>query len=233
MAIFAIADLHLSFDPRVDKPMDIYGERWVNHAEKIKEDWLQKVGSEDTVIIAGDISWALKLEEAMMDLRWIDSLPGQKVLIKGNHELWWSGIGKLNRLFPSLYFLQNTYREADGMAICGSRGWICPGTDGFSESDRKIYERELIRLEMSLSAAVKAGFAGKIIAAMHYPPTNENHQISGFTALLEKYGVRQVVYGHLHGKEIWNRGIKGLFNGIDYSLVSQDYRDGKLLKLRG
>lgn len=233
MAIFAIADLHLSFDPRIDKPMDIYGERWVNHTEKIKEDWLRKVGSGDTVILAGDISWALKLEEAMMDLQWIDSLPGQKVLIKGNHELWWGGIGKLNRLFPTLYFLQNTYWEADGTAICGSRGWICPGTDGFSESDRKIYERELIRLEMSLSAAAQNGFAGNIIAAMHYPPTNENHQASGFTDLFEKYGVCQVVYGHLHGKEIWNRGIKGFFNGVEYFLTSQDYMDGKLLKIQG
>lgn len=231
MAIFAIADLHLSFDTSVDKPMDIYGERWVNHADKIKEDWETRVSEEDTVIIAGDISWALKLKEAMADLEWINRLPGKKVLIKGNHELWWNGINKLNNMYDNIYFLQNTFYEAEGTAICGSRGWICPGTEGFSQEDRKIYERELLRLRMSLDAAKNAGVED-IIMAIHYPPTNESKQPSDFTRLFEEYSVKQVVYGHLHGKEIWKRGIKGLFNGVKYDLVSQDYTGGKLVQLR-
>ncbi|MBQ2746856.1 MAG: metallophosphoesterase [Firmicutes bacterium] len=232
MAIYAIADLHLSFDETIDKPMDIYGGRWINHAEKIKEDWEQKVTPDDTVIIAGDISWALKLNEAIPDLDWIDALPGKKVLIKGNHELWWTGVGKLNKMYDSMYFLQNTCYEAEGYAICGSRGWICPGTDDFSADDTKIYERELLRLEMSLKQAEELGYKGKIIAAIHYPPTNENQQPSGFTKLFEKYEVEHVVYGHLHGKEIWKRGLKGVFNGVRYELVSQDYTDGQLIRIK-
>lgn len=231
MAIFAIADLHLSFDRNVDKPMDIYGELWERHEERIRTDWEMRVAPSDTVIIAGDISWALRLEEAKADLDWLSELPGKKVLIRGNHELWWNGINKLNRLYDDIYFLQNTFYEAEGTAICGSRGWICPGTDGFSDDDRRIYERELIRLEMSLEAASKAGF-GDIIAALHFPPTNENGQSSGFTELFEKYGVKRVVYGHLHGKEIWKRGIKGILNGVQYDLVSQDYLEGRLLRLK-
>lgn len=232
MAIYAIADLHLSFDSTVDKPMDIYGERWMNHADKIRKDWEEKVGPEDTVIIAGDISWALKLNEAIADLDWINALPGKKVLIKGNHELWWSGVNKLNKLYDDMYFLQNTCYETEGIAICGSRGWICPGNDDFTQDDSRIYERELLRLEMSLSQAEALGYRGKIIAALHYPPTNEKQQPSGFTRLFEKYDVQQVVYGHLHGKEIWKRGLKGVLNGVTYSLVAQDYTDGTLIRLK-
>ncbi len=236
MAIYAIADLHLGFDKRVEKPMDIYGERWINHTERIKEDWEKRVKAGDTVIIAGDISWALKLDEALIDLAWIDSLPGKKVLIKGNHELWWNGINKLNKLYDDIFFLQNTFYEVNDetgrTAICGSRGWICPGTDGFSEDDRKIYNRECLRLELSLAAARDAGFENGIIAALHFPPTNENHNLSGFTELFEKYGVKQVVYGHLHGKEIWKRGFQGILNGVKYSLVAQDYTDAKLIRLK-
>lgn len=236
MAIYAISDLHLGFDEKIEKPMDIYGERWINHAEKIKADWEEHVNDGDTVIIAGDISWALKLNEAIADLNWISALPGKKVLIKGNHELWWNGISRLNMMYDNIYFLQNTFYEVSDetgkAAICGSRGWLCPGTDGFSEDDRKIYERELHRLELSLAAAKAAGFSDNIIAALHFPPTNENHNPSGFTELFEKYGVKQVVYGHLHGKEIWKRGFQGVLNGVKYSLTAQDYTDGKLLRLK-
>lgn len=232
MAIYAIADLHLSFDERIDKPMDIFGERWGNYEEKIKESWLAQVTDEDTVIIAGDISWGLKLDEAMADLEWIHNLPGKKVLIKGNHDLWWSGIGKLNKLYDDITFLQNTYYEADGIAICGSRGWICPGTLDFDEADQKIYDREMLRIEMSLQAAKQAGYEDNIIAVLHFPPTNEHQQPSDITRMFEKYGVKQVVYGHLHGKDIWKRGLKGTLNGIRYDLISQDYLDGQLLKIR-
>ena len=231
MSIYAIADLHLSFDPRIEKPMEIYGDLWKDHAEKLKIVWNQTILPEDTVIIAGDISWALRFDEAIADLKWIHGLNGQKVLIKGNHEYWWNGVGRLNKLYDDIYFLQNTYYPVGETAICGSRGWICPGTDDFTSNDKKIYDRELLRLEMSLKGAKEAGYKD-IIGALHYPPTNDKQQMSGFTELFLSYGVKNVVYGHLHGKDIWGRGIKGVFNGTRYDLTSLDYLEGKPIKLR-
>lgn len=231
MAIHAIADLHLSFDERVDKPMDIYGARWQNHAERLKENWEANITEEDFVIVAGDISWALRPDEAIADLDWVHGLPGHKILLKGNHELWWQSIGKLNKLYDDMYFLQNTFFDAGGVAVCGSRGWICPGAEDFCERDEKIYGRELLRLEMSLEAAKKAGFTD-IIGAMHFPPTNDKHQPSGFTQLFERYGVKEVVYGHLHGSEVWKKGMQSVLNGVSYRLVSLDYLSATPIRLR-
>ena len=224
MSIYAIADLHLSFDERIDKPMDIFGSQWENHAERLKENWIKTVTDEDTVIIPGDISWALVKDEAYKDIEWIHNLPGKKVITKGNHDLWWTGITKLNKLYDDVYFLQNTIYEAEGVAICGSRGWLCPGYDGFTEQDEKIYRRELLRLEASLEMAKKAGFE-EIIGVLHYPPTNDKFQKSGFTELFEKYGVKTVIYGHLHGKDSYKHGLQANYNGVNYSLVSLDYLD--------
>lgn len=231
MAIYAIADLHLSFDERVEKPMDIYGKRWENHAQRLKDNWIENIKAEDFVLLAGDISWALKPDEALIDLEWIHELPGTKILLKGNHELWWQSITRLNKLYDDMYFLQNTFFEAEGYAICGSRGWLCPGSEEFDENDRKIYQRELLRLEMSLAGAASAGHE-KILGMMHYPPTNDKHQSSGFTELFEKYGVKKVVYGHLHGKEVWSKGIQDILNGVEYKLVSLDYLDAMPLKIK-
>lgn len=224
MSIYAIADLHLSFDERIAKPMDIFGDRWANHADRVREEWLARICPEDTVLIAGDISWGLRLDEAMADLEWIHGLPGHKVIIKGNHDLWWTSIGKLNGLYEDITFLQNhCYVVPDtGIAICGTRGWICPGTSGFDEHDRKIYERELLRLQYSLDDAKQTG-AEKLIAALHYPPTNDKMQPSGFTEMLSSYGVSECVYGHLHGAEIFRNGLKGTLNGVRYRLISLDY----------
>lgn len=224
MSIYAIADLHLSFDERIDKPMDIFGSQWENHAERLKENWIKTVTDEDTVIIPGDISWALVKDEAYKDIEWIHNLPGKKVITKGNHDLWWTGITKLNKLYDDVYFLQNTIYETEGVAICGSRGWLCPGYDGFTEQDEKIYRRELLRLEASLEMAKKAGFE-EIIGVLHYPPTNDKFQKSGFTELFEKYGVKNVIYGHLHGKDSYKHGLQANYNGVNYSLVSLDYLD--------
>lgn len=224
MSIYAIADLHLSFDERIDKPMDIFGSQWENHAERLKENWIKTVTDEDIVIIPGDISWALVKDEAYKDIEWIHNLPGKKVITKGNHDLWWTGITKLNKLYDDVYFLQNTIYEAEGVAICGSRGWLCPGYDGFTEQDEKIYRRELLRLEASLEMAKKAGFE-EIIGVLHYPPTNDKFQKSGFTELFEKYGVKTVIYGHLHGKDSYKHGLQANYNGVNYSLVSLDYLD--------
>ncbi|MFR7990146.1 MAG: metallophosphoesterase [Anaerovoracaceae bacterium] len=227
MNIFAIGDLHLSFDERIQKPMDIFGPSWVNHHEKVRKNWEEKVGEEDLVIIPGDVSWGLRADEAMADLRWIHRLPGRKVITKGNHDLWWTSVTRLNRLYDDMTFLQNhCYMTAEGVAVCGTRGWICPGTEGFDEHDEKIYNRELLRLEFSLKEAEKAG-AKMTIAALHYPPTNDKLQGSGFTRMLEDYNVQMCVYGHLHGKDAFKNGIKGVFNGIEYRLVSLDYVEGE------
>ena len=227
MSIYAIGDLHLSFDERIQKPMDIFGRHWENHYEKVEDAWTDMISEEDTVIIAGDVSWGLKLDEAMADLVWISKLPGKKVIIKGNHDLWWTSISKLNKLDENMFFLQNSCFEVDEKTgICGSRGWICPGTEGFDSHDNKIFNRELIRLEMSLKEA-KAKGKENIIVALHYPPTNDKMQDSEFTKLLTEYGVSTCVYGHLHGKEAFKKGIKGRLNGVEYKLVSLDFLDGK------
>ncbi|MDR2088917.1 MAG: metallophosphoesterase [Clostridiales Family XIII bacterium] len=220
MGIYAIADLHLSFSS--EKPMAIYGGVWVDHAKKTEENWRRTVGEGDTVLIAGDISWALKQREAEPDLRWIAALPGKKVLIRGNHDLWWASVSRLNALDPSMYFLQNAHYEAEGIAICGSRGWICPGDSNFKEEDEKIYARERRRLEMSLASAQKAGLAQKIVM-LHFPPTNDKKEQSVFTELIRDYGVSRVVYGHLHGTDVFGRSVRGYHCGAEYNLVSLDY----------
>lgn len=226
MKIFAIGDLHLSMDPRIEKPMDIFGSRWQNHAEKVADFWNGLVTDEDVVILPGDISWGLRQEEAMADLTWIHGLPGRKVIIKGNHDLWWTSVSKLNKLFDDITFLQNKCYMAGDAAICGSRGWVCPGSDGFSAHDEKIYKRELIRLELSLKEAEQMG-AKHLISALHFPPTNDKLQPSGFTDLMAACGVKTCVYGHLHGKEAFKKGLKGRLDGVEYKLVSLDYLEGK------
>jgi len=230
MSIYAIADLHLSFSS--EKPMDIYGGEWVNHTERVRRNWEAMITDGDTVILPGDNSWALRLQEALADLNWISGLPGKKVLIKGNHDLWWNSVGRLNALYDNMYFLQNTFYEAEGHAICGSRGWICPGDDDFTAQDEKIYLRELGRLRLSLDAAAKAGYGkkaaggarrGNIIGAIHFPPAADGSMQSGFIDLFEEYGAEKVVYGHLHGKDAYGSGWKGIKRNIEYILTSTDY----------
>lgn len=232
MRIFAIGDLHLSFGENVEKPMDIFGSQWANHAEKLKENWGKTVSEEDLVIICGDISWGLRLEEAAADFEWIKKLPGKKVLFKGNHDLWWQSAGKLNKLYgdENMVFVQNkafvTEFNGKTLAICGSRGWECPGHDGFSADDRKIYDREALRLRMSFDEG-KAANPDIIIGVLHFPPTNDKMQDSEYTKIMSEYGVHTCVYGHLHGKEAFKNGLQGIFNGVRYKLVSLDYLDAQ------
>lgn len=228
MKIFAIGDLHLSFDERIEKPMDVFGPRWVNHYQRVREHWEAMVGSEDVVIIPGDVSWGLRQEEALADFAWIHELPGHKVITKGNHDLWWTSVTKLNKLYDDITFLQNHCFPAGRAAVCGTRGWICPGTEGFDEHDQKIYDRERLRLRFSLEEGKKSG-AEVLIAALHYPPTNDKMQGSGFTDLLGEFGVKTCVYGHLHGKDAFKNGVKGVMNGVEYRLVSLDYLEAKPL----
>ena len=233
MAIFAIGDLHLSFDKNVEKPMNVFGPAWEGYEERIAKDWQKKVNDGDVVIVAGDISWGLKMEEALADLKWIDSLPGQKVLIKGNHDLWWQSYKKLSETFEgsSLHFLQNNCYMYGETAICGTRGWVCPGVEPFTSHDEKVYQREAIRLELSLEDAKTKG-ANEIVVGMHFPPTNEHFEESLFTELIEKYRVGTCVYGHLHNPEVFPKGIKGKVNGTDYMLISQDYLNSELISLK-
>lgn len=219
MALYAISDLHLAFS--TDKPMDIFGEKWYKHDEKIKKNWMDKVKEEDLVLIAGDISWSMKTEESKSDLDFIDSLPGKKIISKGNHDYWWQGITKLNKMYENTKFLQNNFYTYKDYAICGSRAWICPGTDRFTEKDKKIYERELIRLKLSLDSAKNSGYT-KFIVMIHYPPTNEKHEDSAFTELFKEYGVEKVIYGHLHGPSLGNV-INGERDGVEYIMTSCDY----------
>ena len=224
MKIYVIGDLHLALDPNIDKPMDVFGPAWHDHDKRVKEKWLAKIRPEDLVILAGDISWGLKLEEAMADFQWIDNLPGKKIIFKGNHDLWWTGLKKMNGLFDSIEFIQNNCYMAGDIAICGTRGWTCPGSEGFQESDEKIYKRELLRLEMSLKDACSRQ-AKEIIGILHYPPTNEKKQLSGFTKLFEEYQVKRVFYGHLHGEDAKKNRDTISLNGTKYRLISLDAID--------
>ena len=220
--LYAIADLHLATDPSIgDKSMDMFGGAWVGHAQRLRDIWLRLVEPQDVVFIPGDISWALKLEEAKADLAWIDSLPGTKVLLRGNHDLWWGSMKKMRGLYESVRFIQNDCCEFDDFVLCGSRGWLCPGDPDFTEStDRKIYLRELLRLEMSLSSAAACG--KRIVAATHFPPMNRDHEPSGFTELYKKYGVKTALFGHLHGESAFRNAPEGEFDGVNYRLVSLD-----------
>ncbi len=219
MALYAISDLHLAFT--TDKPMDIFGEKWIKHDEKIKENWINKITDEDTVLIAGDISWSMKSSDSKADLDWINDLPGKKIISKGNHDYWWSGISKLNSMYDNTKFLQNNFYAYEDYAICGSRGWILEGSDRFTEKDKKIFNREIIRLRLSLDKAKEAGYE-KFIVMIHYPPINEKKEASAFTEIFKEYGVEKVIYGHLHGPSLAT-AFNGEHEGINYIITSCDY----------
>lgn len=202
--------------------MDKFGEHWSAHEEKIKANWLEKVKDKDLVMVPGDISWAMTLEEAMEDLKWIDALPGRKVLIRGNHDYWWKSITKLNATFKTITFLQNDYLLWEDTLICGSKGYLSPHGNGFTDQDEKLYLREGHRLKLSLEKAQKVGY-NRLIIMMHYPPTNDLKEPSLFTSIIEEFKADMVVYGHLHGTGSFNSSYQGDVKGIMYQLVSADY----------
>lgn len=225
MRIFAIADLHLATDERVNKPMDMFGTGWENHAERLKSAWMELVKDDDIVLIPGDISWGLRLEEALQDIEWIHQLPGKKLISKGNHDLWWSKIQYLNSLYEDIVFLQNDcyYIEEKNIVICATRGWPYPGSEEYSEHDEKIYNREIQRLKLGLDAARNIAPSADLIVALHYPPSDTAYRRTEFTELLEQHKTKVCVYGHLHGALAFRSGVRGVHNGIDYKLVSLDY----------
>lgn len=228
MALYTISDLHLGFN--LEKPMDIFGENWRKHTDKIRTNWLNEISEEDTVLISGDISWSLRSEDSVYDLGWINELPGKKIIGKGNHDFWWSSITKMNAMYENTKFLQNNFYKYGEYAICGTRGWICPNSSNFTEKDDKIYKRELIRLKLSLDSAKNNGF-NKIIVMMHYPPVNDKFEESDFIKIYKEYNVEKVIYGHLHGPVLRGKLFVGTIDGIEYILTSADYLDFKPLKI--
>ena len=232
MAIYVIADLHLSLN--TDKPMDIFGINWENHTEKIKKDWIEKVKETDTVLIPGDFSWETYLEDTYKDFEFLDSLPGRKILLKGNHDYWWTTLTNIRNYlkennFNTIDILFNNSFEFENFIVTGTRGW-----DYTKSNERKIIEREIGRLELSLKDAKKKSEDKDIIVCMHYPPISKNYLDNEFERkilyLLKEYNVKRCIYGHLHGTS-HSGAITGVVEGIKFDLVSVDYLDFKLMNL--
>ncbi len=231
MSIYAIADLHLSFG--ANKPMDIFGVNWENHTNKIKKDWIEKVSDDDLVLLPGDFSWAMYLKDTHLDFEYLCGLPGKKLILKGNHDYWWTTLKSMRNFleendYLNIDFLYNNSYEFEDYIICGTRGW----TNIENEENIKMLKRERNRLEMSLKSGVeKYGKNKKIIVCMHYPPFNNiERDDCNFIKLMQEYNVEKCIYGHLHG-QAHSEAIEGIIDGIEYKLVSCDYRKFMLTKL--
>ena len=229
MNFYAISDLHISTTE--DKPMEIFGAAWENYLEKIIDDWKAKVCDDDVVFIAGDLSWAMKLENAVKDLSLFAPLKGKKVVIRGNHDYWWKSVGRVREALPEFIVLQNDAVRLGNVVICGSRGWTVEGANDFTEQDKKLYLREYERLKLAVNCANKLKRDGdKFVVMTHYPPFNVRRENSLYTDLFEQNGVDAVIYGHLHGKDCRS----DLFlkkNGISYYLTSCDKLGNKLASI--
>lgn len=234
MSIYVIGDLHLSFS--VDKPMDIFGNNWENHAEKIKDNWIEKVKPDDTVILPGDFSWATYLEESKADFEFLNSLPGKKIISKGNHDYWWTTVTKMNNFikenkFENIEFLFNNSFCIEDKVIVGTRGWI---TNFKSSENAKILKRENDRLKLSIEDGIKKyGEDKEFIAFIHYPPFFKEPGVPdelNFIATLNKYNIKKCFYAHLHS-DSHKEAVEGNVNGIEYKLVSSDYLKFDLMKL--
>lgn len=232
MKIFAISDLHLS--TTTDKPMDVFGGEWTNYEEKIFENWNACVSDDDIVLLAGDLSWGMTFNEALPDIEVVSKLKGKKVIIKGNHDYWWKSISLIRDNLPNGFFaVQNDCIRIGNLLVCGTRGWNIPeiGRE-LSKEDKKIYDRELLRLELSLTNMEKQRKEGDyVVCMMHYPPFNSSRKESDFTRLIDKFNVNAVVYGHVHGKRD-NRGNETIINGLHYYLTSCDQTLNKLTLIK-
>ena len=219
MALYAIGDLHLSLG--TNKPMDVFGGAWVGYVDKLKAG-MSRIQPEDTTVLVGDLSWALGLDQAAADFAWINQIPGRKIIVKGNHDYWWSTAAKSYKFceknqFENMWILNNNHYEYNGMAICGTRGWFFE-EDRSGQHDEKVFKRELIRLEASLQSA---GDLPKIVF-LHYPPKYRGYECTEILELLKKYDVRQCYYGHLHG-DSHKLAMQGLWGGIEFHLVAADF----------
>lgn len=234
MSIYVIGDLHLSFNQ--SKPMDIFGDNWSNHEQQIKDNWIDTVKPEDTVIIPGDFSWATYLEETKLDFEFLNSLPGKKILLKGNHDYWWTTLTSMRNFlkenhFENIDFLFNNSYLVEGKIIVGTRGWV------FQENEEanKMINRENERLKLSIKSGIEQyGTDRPIIAFMHYPPIASkdmnNNKYLEFYQTLKDYNIKECYYGHLHGNS-YKEAIEGDVGGINFHLISADYLNFKLEKI--
>ena len=234
MAIFTIGDLHLSFND--DKPMSVFGENWEGYEDKIKKDWIEKVKENDLVVIPGDFSWSMYLENTYLDFSYINKLPGKKLLLKGNHDYWWSTLKKMRdyleeKEFQNIDFIYNNAYEYENKIIVGTRGW----SQSEEKEDKKIWDREKIRLELSIKDGIeKYGDEKEVIAFMHYPPIIKHNitenEPTDFIRLMQKYNIKRCYYGHLHSTSI-KEAVEGEYFGINFKLVSADGIEFKLVKI--
>lgn len=227
MALYAIGDFHLALGK--DKPMDIFGDNWANHAEKLKAAFAS-LTPEDVTVVCGDLSWAMGIEDAKEDFLFIHNLPGRKIILKGNHDYWWSTAARAKRFFvengiDTIDILNNNCFEYGGYALCGTRGWFYEEERG-GEHDKKVMRREIMRLETSLKAA---GEREKLVF-LHYPPIYMNYKCPEILALLKEHAVRLCCYGHIHGKGC-RYAFNGWHDGTQYKLVSADFVDFTPVKL--
>ena len=218
MALYAIGDLHLCLG--AEKPMDVFGGNWIGYMDKLKAG-MSCITENDTTVLLGDLSWALDLKDACADFSWIDRIPGRKIILKGNHDYWWSTASKFYAFckengFFNQWILNNNHYEYEGYAICGTRGWFYEEDRGDSH-DEKVFKRELLRLEASLKSA---GDLPKWVF-LHYPPLYKGYQCDEIIELLRRYDVRRCFYGHLHGPS-HGLALEGQWDGIEYRLVSAD-----------
>ncbi|MCD8200816.1 MAG: metallophosphoesterase [Clostridia bacterium] len=221
MKVYAISDLHLS--AVCNKPMDKFGAKWSGHLEKIKEDWRAKVSMEDVVLLCGDLSWGISLEEAVPDIESLADLPGRKVFCRGNHDYWWHSISKVRAAAPddTFYFLQNDCVKFDDVVICGSRGWCCPGASDFTPQDEKIYLREAERFRLCKAQVEKVRTEGDTLIVMsHFPPFPVKYEETLFTALFSEMDAKKVVFGHIHGDNYFP--FRSTHAEIEYILSSCD-----------
>ncbi len=236
MSIYTIGDLHLSF--KENKPMSIFGDNWEGHEEKIRKKWIENVKKEDLVVLPGDFSWATYLKDTDKDFKYLNELPGKKLLLKGNHDYWWTTITSMRKFlkeneFKNIDFIHNNSFEFENKIIIGTRGWS--KTEGTIE-DEKIMKREALRLELSIKDGIKKfGEDKEIIAFMHYPPISKlnliNNEISDFIRIMKKYNIKQCFYGHLHSNSIKD-ALEGEHFGISFKLVSADGLNFELYKIQ-
>ena len=222
MSLYALGDLHLSFQS--DKSMDIFGSVWKRHEKKIEKYVNRIVKPDDTLVLTGDHSWGRKLPECREDLAFIERLPGRKILLRGNHDMFWDAkkTDRLNEEYKDrLFFLQNNFAVYEDYALVGTKGYCDEGRDSLEQLE-KLLTREEQRLRISFEAAKAAGYR-KYIMFLHYPPTSIYEEESRFTRMAEEYGVKKVVYSHCHGRRRYGDSIRGNWHGIEYRLVSSDY----------
>lgn len=221
MSIYAIADLHLSLSVGESKTMEVFGG-WENYVEKIEKNWVRTVSRTDTVVVAGDLSWAMKLEEAYRDFLFLENLPGRKILIKGNHDYWWSSKSKINQYlkekdFLSISIIYNSAETAENYAICGTRGWFLESKE---REDAKILNREIGRLKRSIEIGKQTGL--EPVVFLHYPPVYDNFECEEILNVLLENKIKRCYYGHLHGRVSGKKAKVGEYRGIDFRLISSD-----------